>query len=138
MPLPQSAKSKVGLAQRRKLSFAAISVDYESFPSGDGHRRRTCVHPSRRRLKALLRGCESFHYSDLILRSPSEARASRRMAASSNLLPWFETARCARLLTMRPRELKFCPQDEAEVCFWATSAGCRALISPRQRQWVGC
>ena len=24
------------------------------------------------------------------------------MAASPNLLPWFETARCARLLTMRP------------------------------------
>src|SRR3954452_13121086 len=43
-----------------------------------------------------------FHHFDLILRSPSPkrvharlrramARASRRMAASSNLLPWFET-----------------------------------------------
>src|SRR5262245_5762516 len=30
----------------------------------------------------LLGGCESFHHSDLILRSPSGARASRRMAAS--------------------------------------------------------
>src|SRR5262245_60076826 len=49
----------------------------------------------------MLRGCESFHHSDLILRSPSEARASRRMAARPNLLPWFETARCACLLTMR-------------------------------------
>src|SRR5262249_12091495 len=48
----------------------------------------------------------SFHSSDLILRSPSEARASRRMAASPNLLPWFETARCARLLTMRLRVLE--------------------------------
>ena len=27
------------------------------------------------------------------------------MAASPNLLPWFETARCARLLTMRPNVL---------------------------------
>jgi hypothetical protein len=44
--------------------------------------------------------------SDLILRSPSEARASRRMAENPNLLPWFETARCARLLTMKPSVLE--------------------------------
>jgi hypothetical protein len=30
------------------------------------------------------------------------------MAASPNLLPWFETARCARLLTMRPSVLNSC------------------------------
>ena len=53
-------------------------------------------------LRLILRGCESFNHFDLILRSPSEARASRRMAASPNVLPWFETARCARLLAMRP------------------------------------
>src|SRR5215470_5820779 len=58
--------------------------------------------PSRLAFGEYLRGCESFHHSDLILRSPSEARASRRMAASPNSPPWFETARCARLLTMRP------------------------------------
>src|SRR5215510_1292915 len=52
--------------------------------------------------------------SDLILRSPSEARASRRMAASPNLLPWFETARCARLLTMRPRVLSSCQTAKIE------------------------
>src|SRR5262245_25262260 len=58
------------------------------------------------------------HYPfDLILRSPSEARASRRMAASPNSLPWLETARIAakctqaapamaRLLTMRPGVLE--------------------------------
>ena len=28
------------------------------------------------------------------------------MAANPNLLPWFETARCARLLTMRPSVLE--------------------------------
>src|SRR5215470_8484498 len=49
--------------------------------------------------------------SDLILRSPSEARASRRMAASPNLLPWFETARYARLLTMRPSVLELAPKS---------------------------
>src|SRR5262245_29190669 len=57
-------------------------------------------------MRGRLRGCEPFHPPDLILRSPSEARASRRMAASPNLLPWFETARCARLLTMRPSVLE--------------------------------
>src|SRR5262249_32575915 len=60
-------------------------------------------------LTVTLRGCEPFRPSDLILRSPSAARASRRMAASSNLLTWFETARCARLLTMRPSLLEVSP-----------------------------
>src|SRR5215813_14833823 len=60
--------------------------------------------------------------SDLILRSPSEARASRRMAASPNLLPWFETARCARLLTMRPSVLSSCQTAKIER-FTAAFAG---------------
>src|SRR5262245_36483158 len=30
------------------------------------------------------------------------------MVASRNLQPWFETARCARLLTMRPSVLSSC------------------------------
>jgi hypothetical protein len=49
------------------------------------------------------------------------ARASRRMAASPNLLPWFETARIAakctqaapamaRLLTVRPSALELAPK----------------------------
>src|SRR5215510_5287181 len=82
---------------------------------------RDALSVGKGRLKALLRGCESFHHSDLFLRSPSEARASRRMAASSNLLPWFETARCARLLTMRPKELKLCPQDDGESAICAVA-----------------
>src|SRR5262249_22899904 len=63
-----------------------------------------------------------FHNSDLILRSPSEARASRRMAASPNLLPWFETARCARLLTMRPSVWSSCQIAKIER-FTAPCAG---------------
>src|SRR5215510_3604050 len=60
--------------------------------------------------------------SDLILRSPSEARASRRMAASPNLPPWFETARYARLLTMRPSVLNSCQIAKIER-FTASFAG---------------
>src|SRR5215510_5980715 len=74
---------------------------------------------------AALGTVSELHPSDLILRSPSHkrgyarlrramARASRRMAPSPNLLPWFETARIAAkctqaapamacLLTMRLR-----------------------------------
>src|SRR5690349_24015317 len=74
-----------------------------------------------------LESSESPNTLGLILRSPSlkrvharlrraMARASRRMAASPNLPPWFETARIAakctqaapamaRLLTMRPSVL---------------------------------
>src|SRR5262249_8766414 len=59
--------------------------------------------PSRPSLRSGTSEPVNLSNPDLILRSPSEARASRRMAASPNLLPWFETARCARLLTMRPR-----------------------------------
>ena len=105
----------------------------------------------------MLTGCEAFRPSDLILRSPSEARASRRMAASPNLLPWFETARIAakctqaapamaRLLTMRPSLLErnthaqepTCPKGEAGVSKHRTSAiadlrtkRCRSRINPR-------
>src|SRR5262245_66508029 len=61
--------------------------------------------------------------SDLILRSPSEARASRRMAASPNLLPWFETARYARLLTMRPSVLELAPKSPGNERFASSKAG---------------
>jgi hypothetical protein len=33
------------------------------------------------------------------------------MAANLNLLPWFETARYARLLTMRPSVLELAPRS---------------------------
>jgi hypothetical protein len=82
--------------------------------------------PGHLRFPVTLRACESFHHSDLILRSPSDkrgyarlrramAKASRRMAASPNLLPWFETARYARLLTMRPSVLERDTHPEALV-----------------------
>src|SRR5262249_28278348 len=34
------------------------------------------------------------------------------MAASPNLLPWFETARCARLLTMRAERVELVPNRQ--------------------------
>ena len=60
--------------------------------------------------RSLQQAIELSTCSDLILRSPSlkrvharlrraMARASRRMAASPNLLPWFETARIAAKCT---------------------------------------
>src|SRR5262245_38541397 len=61
--------------------------------------------------------------SDLILRSPSKARASRRMAASPSLLPWFETARDARLLTMRPSVLELAPNRQESKGSQAVCAG---------------
>jgi len=44
------------------------------------------------------------------------------MAASPNLPPWFETARCARLLTMRPSVLSSCQIAKIEK-FTASEAG---------------
>src|SRR5689334_10873696 len=76
------------------------------------------------------------------------ARASRRMAASPNLPPWFETARIAakctqaapamaRLLTMRPSVLDSCQvakiervtasQHEAEQVTYPVSPPCLRL-----------
>src|SRR5262245_7626669 len=86
--------------------------------------------------------------SDLILRSPSEARASRRMAANPNLLPWFETARIAakctqaapamaRLLTMRPSALELVPKlKDLQPLSCATSRSARlhpGLADDRRR-----
>src|SRR5262249_22910776 len=50
------------------------------------------------------------------------------MAASPNLLPSFETARCARLLTMRPSVLSSCQIAKIERVT-ASKAGIQLLVT---------
>jgi hypothetical protein len=111
MPLQPSAKSKVGPAQRRKLSFAAISLDYESFRSGDGHRSRTASilrdALSVGKGRALLRMSIEFQH---VRPHGEEARVARRLE------PWQQVRTCGHP-SRRPRFAR-APQDEAEVCFW--------------------
>src|SRR5262245_60164008 len=112
-PHPEEPERSEGVSKDGRESEPAAMVRDASL--------RDAPHHEAERLSNAWRGCASHLNAEACIHpphpeEPAVRRASRRMAASPNLLPWFETRRCATLLTMRPSCACYgdAPHHEAE------------------------